>query len=137
MKMFAILSAVLLLATPLSGYADEAKEAAAKQAANEWLTLLDNRQYEASWKAAASVFRARIDSAKWVQMAASVRAPLGTLVERNLISATYTTTLPGVPDGEYVVLQYQTKFVNKAAAVETVTPMLDAGHWRVAGYYIR
>jgi hypothetical protein len=47
-------------------------------------------------------------------------------------------TLPGAPDGEYVVIQYQTAFQNKKSAIETVTPMLDKdGHWRVAGYYIK
>ncbi len=137
MKLFAILCAICLVAAPLSGFADEAKEAAARQSAIVWLALLDNERYEASWKAAASVFRSRIDSAKWAKLAASVRAPLGAFVERHLASATYTTTLPGAPDGEYVVLQFQTRFANKAEAVETVTPMMDDGQWRVAGYYIR
>jgi hypothetical protein len=48
------------------------------------------------------------------------------------------TTMPGAPDGEYVVIQYQTTFEHKNSAVETVTPMLDNdGQWRVSGYYIR
>jgi hypothetical protein len=50
----------------------------------------------------------------------------------------YTTTLPGAPDGEYVVIQYQSSFGKKNLAVETVTPMLDQdGVWRVSGYFIR
>lgn len=57
---------------------------------------------------------------------------------RKLKSATYTKTLPGAPDGEYVVIQYDSSFVNKKSAVETVTPMLDKdGKWRVSGYFIR
>jgi hypothetical protein len=45
---------------------------------------------------------------------------------------------PGVPDGEYVVIQYEVSYENKKAAVETVTPMLDKdGKWRVAGYFMR
>lgn len=48
------------------------------------------------------------------------------------------TSLPGAPDGKYVVIQYDTSFENKKAAVETVTPMLDKdGKWRVSGYYIK
>ncbi|HWN92533.1 MAG TPA: DUF4019 domain-containing protein, partial [Verrucomicrobiae bacterium] len=47
-------------------------------------------------------------------------------------------TLPGAPDGEYVVIQYETAFENKASAVETITPMLDKdGSWRISGYYIK
>ena len=68
---------------------------------------------------------------------AAARSPLGNFVTRHLISATYATSLPGAPDGEYVVLQFQADFENKAQAVETITPMLDEGQWRVSGYYIR
>jgi hypothetical protein len=66
------------------------------------------------------------------------RQPLGKLVSRKLKSATYTKTAPGAPDGEYVVIQYETSFADKASAVETITPMLDKdGQWRVSGYFIK
>ena len=56
---------------------------------------------------------------------------------RKLKSKMYSKTLPGVPDGEYVVIMFDTQFENKKSAVETVTPMLDKdGKWRVAGYLI-
>jgi len=55
-----------------------------------------------------------------------------------LKSASYTKTLPGAPDGEYVVIQYDSSFEHKQSAVETVIPMLDKdGQWRVSGYVIR
>ena len=48
------------------------------------------------------------------------------------------TELPGAPDGEYVVFEFQTRFERKRAAIETVSPMRDRdGQWRVSGYYIR
>jgi hypothetical protein len=44
----------------------------------------------------------------------------------------------GPPDGEYVVIQFETSFENKKSAIETVTPMLDQdGKWRVSGYFIK
>ncbi len=67
-----------------------------------------------------------------------MRKQVGALVSRKLKSAQYATSLPGAPDGKYVVIQYDSTFQNKRAAVETVTPMLDQdGKWRVSGYYIR
>jgi len=46
--------------------------------------------------------------------------------------------VPGAPDGEYVVLRFETSFENKAKAIETVTPMREKdGTWRVSGYYIK
>ena len=53
-------------------------------------------------------------------------------------SKQYATSLPGAPDGQYVVIQYKTAFENKKAGVETITPMLDKDKkWRVSGYFIK
>ena len=119
------------------GMASENKEEAAKQAALTWLELVDSGQYRASWDKAATPFKMQVSSDQWEKAVQSARRPLGALVSRRFASSHYTTTLPGAPDGEYVVLQFETKFENKASATETVTPMLDDGAWRVSGYYIR
>ena len=74
----------------------------------------------------------------WGRGIASARRPLGELVSRTVKSRTYAETLPGAPDGRYVVIQYDTTFENKKSAVETITPMMDSdGRWRVSGYYIK
>jgi hypothetical protein len=47
-------------------------------------------------------------------------------------------TLPGAPDGKYVVIQFESSFSNKKAAIETVTLMMDSDvKWRVSGYFIK
>jgi hypothetical protein len=49
-----------------------------------------------------------------------------------------TTSLPGAPDGDYVVIRFATSFEKKKSAIETVTPMRERnGTWRVSGYYIK
>jgi len=68
----------------------------------------------------------------------SGREPLGKLISRKVANALYTTSLPGLPDGQYVVIQFNTSFENKKSGIETVTPMVDKdGRWRVSGYYIK
>jgi Protein of unknown function (DUF4019) len=63
---------------------------------------------------------------------------MGKLVSRKVKSASYTTFLPGAPDGEYVVIEFNTSFGNKKSGIETVTPKMDKdGTWRVSGYYIK
>ncbi len=131
------LFATLFLVVPNAFSGNPEKEAAAKQSALEWLALVDRGAYEASWKETSSLFRSQVTSDKWASAMESVRAPLGAVGDRALLTATYATRLPGAPEGEYVVLQFKTKFAKKDDAVETVTPMLDAGEWRVSGYYIR
>jgi hypothetical protein len=64
--------------------------------------------------------------------------PLGAVISRSLKAKNFATSLPGAPDGEYVVIQFATSFENKTSAVETITPMMDKdGQWRVSGYYIK
>ena len=110
----------------------------ARNEANEWLSLIDKGDYRESWIRAASLFRDRVSMDQWEEQVGGVRDSLGTLVSRKFKTATFATTLPGAPDGKYVVLQYDTSFAHKKSAVETVTPMMDKdGQWRVSGYYIR
>lgn len=131
---------VALLVTCVSGaaLAADKPEDAAQASAESWLKLVDAGNLAGSWDQAAKVFKGAVKQADWVQMAGSVRTPLGKLVSRKLKSREYKEQLPGAPDGKYVVIQYDTVFENKAGAVETVIPMADPdGAWRVSGYFIR
>jgi hypothetical protein len=133
-KHFLLLGLILV---SMSVYASEDKIRDADEAAGKWLALVDGRQYLESWDQAASLFKQQVSADNWLQSISAARQPLGAMISRKLISATYATSLPGAPDGEYVVLQYQTTFRYKKSAVETVTPMLDNKRWRVSGYYVR
>jgi len=128
---------LLILLLPQAGLAAGHMQREADQAAGKWLALVDGGLYETSWARTATLFRQQVSIDNWVRAATAARRPLGNMQSRKLISATHMTSLPGAPDGDYVVLQYQTRFRNKRKAIETVTPMLDDGEWRVSGYYVR
>lgn len=140
-KIFGFFLTIVMVAgmTTICSAADNSKkEVAAIESASSWVQLVDNGKYGESWDAAATVFKKAITKEKWQQAMKQVREPLGKLVSRKVKSATYATTLPGAPDGEYVVIQFETTFANKKSAVETVTPMVDSdGKWHISGYYIR
>jgi len=135
----ACLFVVTVILVPVAALAqNSSKEKAAVASAESWLGLVDKGEYAESWKEAATYFRNRVTEQKWEQAAQSVRKPLGKLISRNLKTAMYKTSLPGAPDGEYVVMQFDSSFANKKSAVETVTTVLDkGGKWRVVGYFIR
>jgi len=127
----------LLFFCPIA-QAQQKPEQLAQQSSDAWLALVDSGRYGESWQDASSLFKAHVGKEQWQSMAGSVRDPLGKVLSRKLKSATYTKTLPGAPDGEYVVIQYESSFEHKQSAVETVTPMLDKdGKWRVSGYFIK
>jgi hypothetical protein len=67
-----------------------------------------------------------------------VREPFGALVERQPGQAMYKKTLAGRPDGDYVTVNFLTKFDKKPEVVETVTAVREPdGRWRVTGYTAR
>lgn len=137
MKRAVVFGIMLLLAVSVV-LAQDNKTASAQKGAESWLALVDKADYAGSWNQAAAMFKAAVTKDDWTQKVGAVRGPLGKVVSRKLQSAQYTTSLPGAPDGEYVVMQYQTSFENKKSAVETIVPMLDKdGQWRVSGYFIK
>jgi len=110
----------------------------AQRSVESWLALVDGGRYAESWQAAAAFFRNAMTADKWAEAAKAVRAPLGPVKSRSIKSATSAKTLPGAPDGDYVVFQFGTTFEKKSAAVETVTAVQESdGNWRVVGYFIR
>jgi len=117
-----------------SGSNEDAGEAAART----WLAAVDAGSYAQSWTDAAALFKKAVDQATWQKQLDAVRAPLGKVVSRKVSSRKYAKTVPGAPDGDYVIVTFDTVFEKKASAVETVTPMKDPdGTWRVSGYFIK
>jgi hypothetical protein len=128
----------LFLCSPLALAQGSEKETAAIAAAKEWLALVDSSHYGQSWKQAADYLKSSVTKEQFRDSLKAVRTPLGRVRSREIQSAVPLTSLPGAPDGDYVVIQFKTSFENKASAVETVTPILEKdGRWRVSGYYIR
>jgi hypothetical protein len=110
----------------------------AQEAAKAWLALIDDAKYAAGWDGAAAMLKDKVEKDFCVESIKAARAPFGTVKSRTLKSATYTTTLPGAPEGEYVVIQYDTQFENKSEVIETITPMLEKdGSWKVSGYFLK
>jgi hypothetical protein len=132
--------AVLLFMLTLSTTAlsEDKAEKAATDSANHWMEQVDGGDYAASWETAAPLFKSSVGKDPWAKMLKASRAPLGKVVSRSVKSAVYTTNLPGEPDGQYVVIVYESSFEHKQSAIETVTPSLgEDGQWRVSGYFIR
>jgi hypothetical protein len=111
---------------------------AAVTSVEQCLNLIEAEKYFESWQEASERFKNKVNQKQWEQSLEKIRKPLGKLISRKVKTITYKTSLPGAPDGEYFVIQFESVFQNKKAALETITPMLDKdGKWRVSGYYIK
>jgi len=110
----------------------------ADAAAQNWLALIDAGNYSETWKEASAVFRGAVTEPGWENSMNTFRQPLGNLVSRKLKSAEHLTEMPGAPDGQYVLMQFETSFANKKSAIETVTFMMEKdGQWKSCGYFIK
>jgi predicted SnoaL-like aldol condensation-catalyzing enzyme len=139
-SIFALVFSTAAFADDATNDAVKHKEAVkqATAAAESWLARVDDGKYGESWDAAAAYLKNTVSKDAFAQSLAAARKPLGAMKSRKVRTADYRTSLPGAPDGQYVVIQFQTSFENKKAAVEAVTPMLEKdGTWRVSGYYIK
>lgn len=117
-----------LVVTDAQAPADGLRDAV-EASARQWLALVDEGRWDDSWKATGASFRKLNTSQVWATASERVRAPLGAVITRTLISH---ENLPAPPDG-YEVVKFRTSFANKADAIETVTLDREDGGWRVVG----
>jgi hypothetical protein len=132
------LATALKPSTAIHAFQGEAAADPARTAADTWLALTDAGDAGAAWDTAAAYFRGAVMRDDWQAKLTAVRRPLGAVKSRVIKSVTRARTLPGAPDGDYAVLQFDTSFEHKQAAIETLTVVAEPdGVWRVVGYFVR
>lgn len=105
-------------------------------AAKQWLLYVDGGDYAKGWQRAGDPLKAQITAPTLQSKIAPVREPLGAIMERRLFHVTFSNTAPGLPEGKYAVVQFSSRFENKAAAGETVWLDMEDNHWAVIAYFI-
>jgi hypothetical protein len=102
-----------------------------------WVKLLDGGKFAESWSAAGEGFHRNVGQQRWVDLIASVRGALGEVASRHVKDVRDTRELPGRPDGDYRVVEFDTTFATRAHAAETVVLEREASAWKVDDYFIR
>jgi hypothetical protein len=124
-------------AASLAG-AQDPRSSAAVSAARDWLLMTDHGDAAESHKRAGVRFRNAMSVADWQVALGRERTPRGAVEQRTLVQSAFPTSLPGVPEGEYALLEFRTSFAKQANAGETLTLEREAdGTWRVVGYFIK
>jgi DNA-binding CsgD family transcriptional regulator len=101
--------------------------------ARQWLALLDQSNWDESYRATSRSFRALNSVQAWAAASEQARLPLGAMISRAFVSQEY---LPAPPHG-YEVVKFRTHFANNNAdTVETVTLDREDGAWHVVGVTI-
>ena len=104
--------------------------------AKQWLTVIDDQNYADAYKQMGAMARDKASEQNFAGKVGGVRAPLGAMSSRTLKDVRLAKTLPGMRDGQYAVVRFDSAFAHKAAAVETVSMVSENGAWSVIGYFI-
>jgi hypothetical protein len=104
--------------------------------AKQWLVLVDDQNYADAYTQMGAMARGKIGAEQWTKKLSNVREPLGAMSSRTLKDVKLAKTLPGMRDGQYATVRYDSTYAHKAMAVETVTLVSENGAWSVIGYFI-
>lgn len=111
--------------------ADQTEEA--REAADAWLALFDADDIEATYESAAEPFKSQVDLQDWEAQAAQVKETVGELDGRTYMETTYADELPQAPEGDYMIVQYDTQYAN-LDVTEYVILVLEEDTWRMVGF---
>ncbi len=119
--------------TPSAQVTEKSRHAAAK-----FLFLVDTEEYAKSWETTAETLQKMLPQKAWNEQIARIRSFLGPIIERIQHDIAYTRTASDVPEGEYVILTFISRFELRQRVIETITLMLgDDDQWQVVGYFLR
>lgn len=115
---------------PVPAWMLEAAEAARKE-----LHLIDQGQYKESWLKGDELFQKITSKEEWIHILKDMREPLGTVKQRALKRETPAYDPKGLPDGEYMIIEYLTSFEKGAQAEERMTLRRGSdSQWRMLTY---
>jgi len=111
-----------------------AEDEGAREAARQWLQVVDSGNYNDATLMIAQEVR---DTRDWRKYLADHRSPLGRARKRALKEEKRVTSIPEIPGARnYEQLRFKTSFERKAIAMEQVTLLKTGCCWEVVGYKI-
>ena len=132
-----LMTLALIIIPAMNKTPDEETSVKSTDAAVKFLYLIDNKEYAQSWEVSSAHLKKTVNKDDWVEKLAQIRDAAGTVVERVKDDVTYLEAAGDLPQGEYVVIRFNSKFSKKPRVIESVTLFLgDKDQWRVAGYFL-
>ena len=111
-------------------------KAEATVAAEKWVTMLDDGDYEEAFEWEAQDFRMAHTQKQFVRHMQARRAPFGQTLSRSVVGAVNIHKFAGVPEGDYMSIIFKTGFEKKSPTAERVILVKQSVGWRVIDYRI-
>ena len=109
----------------------------AKIVADQFLNQVDGYDFSGSYDLTSIQVQALISRDDWISKLNAFRKTLGKCKSRELISSSTSTSLEGLPDGQYFTFVYSSTFVAKEKSEETIIISLNEKGFKVMGYNIK
>lgn len=109
-----------------------ASEAAAVDAARQFMAMLDRDDWTASWQATHKSFQLLNTVEWWTQASQQVRGRMGTNLSRELATVDFTAA---PPRGQWQVT-FKASYSKQAKATETVSLASENGAWKVVSIMV-
>jgi hypothetical protein len=107
------------------------------RAAQDFVGLIDRGLYGESWSRGSRLLQATVGQAQWVQALQFARARLGSVKARTLKDQKPAWDPKGLPNGAYMVVEFNVDFEKVANSGELLTLMREAGGtWKVLTYQV-
>ncbi len=109
-----------------------ASEAAAVDAARQFMAMLDRDDWTGSWQATHKSFQLLNTVEWWTQASQQVRGRLGTSLSRELATVDFTAA---PPHGQWQIT-FKASYSKQAKATETVSLAFENGAWKVVSIMV-
>jgi hypothetical protein len=134
-KQIVLLLALLLgLSTTVSA---EFPSSTALAKAESFVVILDNRNYGEAYLQSSDLLKLRTPQKEWIEQQKTAFHLLGDVQKRQLMAVKARDIYPGLPDGNYLIVCFETRTAHKARAIEVVLLREEETDWRVCNYSIR
>lgn len=132
-----VAGSVFLCLFLLSG-AVAAEPAPALEEAQSFLELVDAGSYQQAWWGSSDLLQLTSKLDSWVSALRVQREMFGGLVERSPKTVSARTSQPGLPDGEYMLILFDSRFERKQKALELlVLARAPYEGWKLVSYRLR
>jgi len=105
--------------------------------AETFSATIDDNNYQAAYQSGSKLLHLTSTENQWISEIGRTREVLGTALQRKLKAVKSISTYPGLPDGEYMLVYFETKMEHKEKAAEVLLVAQIDGAWKVCSYHLK
>ncbi|MFO7767061.1 MAG: DUF4019 domain-containing protein [Pelovirga sp.] len=136
-RTLATLIGICILLSVTIGHSSNLLSADAVSAAERFARIIDSGNSSAAYSQASPLLRLVQKEQEFVSAIERAHLLLGPVQQRQLTALRSIGSYPRLPDGDYLIVQFETRTLHKNKAAEIILLRHQGGTWLVADYSIR